>query len=133
MCASAPGPTPAPVLDDVLPPPPRTALPDARHRPNQSSLEPAASLGTARRPVTDPIELTPPRIDLADPFPAGARQAVRSGVRDSLTEQDRDDLVVAVSEVVSNARRHGHGPVRMRLWTTADRVVVAVTDAGEGP
>lgn len=133
MCAYDLRTTPAPVLDDVLRTHPRTALPDGGHRPNRGYLEPATYLVQPRRPVTDPVELTPPRFDLADPTAAEARRAVRAGVGDSLTEQDRDDLVVAVSETVSNAVKHGHGPIRARMWTTADRVVVAVTDAGAGP
>ena len=133
MCAYDVGTTPAPVLDDVLRTHPRTALPGGGHRPNRSYQEPAVYLGRSRRPVTDPIELSPPRAVLADPTPAEARQAVRAGVGGSLTDEERDGLVVAVSEMVSNARQHGHGPIRMRLWSAADRVVVAVTDGGRGP
>ncbi|WP_030435827.1 sensor histidine kinase [Actinoplanes subtropicus] len=133
MCAYDLRTTPAPVVDDVLRTHPRTALPGDVHRPNQGYLEPATYLVQPRRPVTDPVELTPPRCELTDPTPAEARHAVRAGVDGSLTEQERDDLVVAVSETVSNAHRHGHGPIRMRVWKTAGRVVVAVTDAGPGP
>ena len=133
MCAYDLRTTPAPVLDDVLRTHPRTALPGGAHRPNRGYLEPVAYLGRPRPPVTDPLRLTRPRVDLADPTPAQARHAVRAGVGGALTQQDRDDLVVAVSETVSNARRHGRGPIRMRVWTTADRVLVAVTDAGAGP
>lgn len=43
-----------------------------------------------------------------------------------------DDFVKAVSEVVANACTHGEGPVRVRLWTTADRLVCTVTDQGPG-
>jgi anti-sigma regulatory factor (Ser/Thr protein kinase) len=133
MCAYDIRSTPAPILEDVLRTHPRTAFPDGRHELNHTYLDPVAYLVQPRPPVTDPVELTPPRIDLADPSPAEARQAVLAGVGGSLTEQDTEDLLVAVSETVSNALRHGAGPIRVRLWTAADRVVVAVTDAGEGP
>jgi anti-sigma regulatory factor (Ser/Thr protein kinase) len=133
MCAYDLRTTPAPVLDDVLRTHPRTALPDGGHRPNQGYLEPATYLGQPRPPVLDPIQLSPPWLDLADPTPAEARRAVPAGADVGLTELDRDGLVVAVSETVSNAWRHGRGPIRMRVWTAAGRVVVSVTDAGEGP
>ncbi|MDG4801890.1 ATP-binding protein [Micromonospora sp. WMMD980] len=40
---------------------------------------------------------------------------------------------MAVSEVVGNALRHGTPPVRLRLWSAPDRIVVAVHDRGPGP
>ncbi|GAA1656201.1 ATP-binding protein [Actinoplanes couchii] len=50
-----------------------------------------------------------------------------------MAPEEVDDLVVAVSEMVANAQRHGHGPVRLRLWNGADRLVATVTDSGTGP
>ena len=50
-----------------------------------------------------------------------------------LTAAQMQDLTLAVSEVVTNAMRHGVAPVRMRAWAGEDRVVVEVTDGGTGP
>jgi anti-sigma regulatory factor (Ser/Thr protein kinase) len=47
--------------------------------------------------------------------------------------QDVENLVLAVSEAVANAHRHGRAPRRMRLWNGADRIVVSITDGGAGP
>lgn len=44
-----------------------------------------------------------------------------------------DDLHVAVSELVSNARHHGDDPVTVRVWAEPDRVEITVTDPGPGP
>jgi anti-sigma regulatory factor (Ser/Thr protein kinase) len=43
-----------------------------------------------------------------------------------------DDFVAAVTEVVTNARRHGGAPVELRLWASPDAVVATVTDRGAG-
>lgn len=42
------------------------------------------------------------------------------------------EFTVAVSEIVTNAIRHGRPPVRARLWSTARRVLCTVTDTGAG-
>jgi anti-sigma regulatory factor (Ser/Thr protein kinase) len=44
-----------------------------------------------------------------------------------------EDFLLAVDETASNAIRHGAPPVGLRLWTSADRLVCTVTDAGPGP
>jgi anti-sigma regulatory factor (Ser/Thr protein kinase) len=43
-----------------------------------------------------------------------------------------EDLIGAVSELVTNALTHGQRPVTLRLWPTADYVHCAVADAGQG-
>ena len=50
-----------------------------------------------------------------------------------LTDHEVSELTLAVSEVVTNARRYGVAPVRMRMWLGPDRVIVSVTDLGVGP
>ena len=40
---------------------------------------------------------------------------------------------MTVSEAVANAYRYGRGPVHLRVWAGAGRVVAAVTDGGPGP
>ncbi|GAA2478630.1 ATP-binding protein [Winogradskya humida] len=50
-----------------------------------------------------------------------------------LQGEDLTDLLVAVSETVTNAMKHGRPPVRVRAWTAPGRMVVTVTDARDGP
>ncbi|MEV4282621.1 sensor histidine kinase [Actinoplanes xinjiangensis] len=133
MCAYDTRVTPAPVLADVLRTHPRTALPDGRHVPNSGYTDPVSYLSEPRPPVPDPVQQAAPHADLDDPTLAAARQAVRDADTGVLPDQDVDDLIVSVSEAVANARRHGRGPVRMRLWRGADRIVVTVSDTGGGP
>lgn len=124
---------PAPVLDDVLRTHPRIATPDGRHLPNEAYVEPVAYL-TEPRPVRpDPIQRKPPLVEFAEPTAALARAAVHRADDGRLPADDVEDLVVAVSETVTNALRHGRPPVRLRLWAGADRIVVSVSDGGPGP
>lgn len=43
-----------------------------------------------------------------------------------------DDFVKAVSEVVTNAHKHGGEPVRLALWASESALVCTVTDQGAG-
>ena len=52
---------------------------------------------------------------------------------DGIRREEVEDLVVAVSEVVTNAMLHGRAPTRFRVWSGPDRIVVAMTDGGAGP
>jgi anti-sigma regulatory factor (Ser/Thr protein kinase) len=133
MCAYDTRITPAPVLQDVARTHPRVATPDGRHLPSAPYTEPTAYLSEDRPVVLDPIQRTPPVIELTDPSPAQARRAVYDADRGHLPARDVEDLVVSVSETVSNALRHGRPPVRVHLWAADDRIVVSVSDGGEGP
>ncbi|MFB9235874.1 anti-sigma factor RsbA family regulatory protein [Plantactinospora siamensis] len=132
LCAFDTRVTPAAVLDDVARTHPWTALPGGRHTPNGTYTEPAAFLAEDRPMLLDPAQRTGPAVELADPTPAQARAALRR-VDPGLPADDVDDLIVAVSEVVTNALRHGRPPVLSRVWTTPDRIVVTVSDGGTGP
>jgi len=137
MCAYDIRTTPAPVLADVASTHPRAAAPGDRHPPSADYLAPQHFL-TRRTPlVPDPLELTPAPIELTDPTPAAARAAVThlnatvpGGV---LTGDKLGDLHLATTEAVTNGLRHGTPPVVVRCWAGPDRIVVAVTDQGEGP
>nr|WP_296071295.1 anti-sigma factor RsbA family regulatory protein [uncultured Actinoplanes sp.] len=133
MCAYDTRTTPAPVLADVLRTHPRTAMPDGRHVPNDAYTDPKAYLSEPRRPLPDPLQRTEPLADMADPTLTDARRVVRAADHGRLASADVEDLIVAVSEAVANAHRHGRAPVRMRLWNGDDRLVVEVTDGGAGP
>jgi anti-sigma regulatory factor (Ser/Thr protein kinase) len=133
MCAYDRRITPAAVLADVARTHPWSATPDGRHLPSEGYLDPLLYLGEDRPMVPDPLQRTPPVIELTDPSPERARRAVRDADRGHLPADDVDHLVVAVSETVTNALRHGRPPVRVRFWTGDDRIVVTVTDGGDGP
>ncbi|WP_103350760.1 sensor histidine kinase [Amycolatopsis sp. CA-128772] len=125
--------TPRHVLDDVARTHPFVATPDGGHHTNTGYIDPLSFL-TVQRPLTPlPIELTEPWVELADPRPSVARRAVVAAGPATLPEGELDDLVLAVSEIVDNALRHGRPPVRVRIWADAEHVVVAVHDSGEGP
>lgn len=81
-----------------------------------------------------PVEQSPAAVDLLDPDPSRVRHVISSFLEDSpLDELAGQDLVGAVSEVVTNAQLHGRPPVRVRAWMADDEVVVTVLDQGEGP
>jgi anti-sigma regulatory factor (Ser/Thr protein kinase) len=133
MCAYDTRTTPAPVLADVVRTHPRTALPDDGHRLNAQYTDPEVFLLENRPADPDPIQRMTPAADLTDLTPGQSRRAVRAANTGRLSEDDLEDLIIAVSEVVTNAHRYGRPPVRMRLWTAPDRIVVAVGDGGAGP
>ncbi|AYF28661.1 MULTISPECIES: anti-sigma factor RsbA family regulatory protein [Micromonospora] len=125
--------TPAHVLADVARTHPRVARPDGGHEAAGLYTEPTSYLTEFRPAPADPVQRTVPLVELIDPTPARARAEVRAADRGLLTPDGLDGLVIAVSEVVSNALRHGEPPVCLRLWRAPDRMVVTVHDRGSGP
>lgn len=102
---------------------------EVRDRP--SPLEVLAPLLTIDAPPDGPGA---PVAEVIDPSPAVARRtAAEVAAVTALDEDDREGLVAAVSEVVTNAHRYGRGPVVLCAWRGADEAVVAVTDHGDGP
>jgi anti-sigma regulatory factor (Ser/Thr protein kinase) len=87
------------------------------------------------------IEAALPDLVLEAPTPIAARHAIRGLAQSAgAASTVADDLVSAVSEVVTNARVHGAPPVRLHAWVAEDgedgggpaRLVVVVSDRGEG-
>jgi anti-sigma regulatory factor (Ser/Thr protein kinase) len=121
----------------ILPP---TVLADARrthpvlhdgHRADSADyLRPEDLLRSVPEPA--PVPPGAPRLELAvGPDVAALRRAVRDAVHG---RPDRvDDLILAVSEVATNAIRHGHGRRALRLWQSGAVVVAEVSDEGPGP
>ncbi|MFR9780394.1 anti-sigma factor RsbA family regulatory protein [Micromonospora sp. MS34] len=133
MCAydtriTAPG-----VLADVARTHPRVARPDGSHVPTGVYTEPPSYLAEQRPMLPDPLQHTTPVVELTDPTPAEARAAVQAADRGQLAADDVEDMTVAVSEMVTNALRHGLSPVRVRVWSAPDRIVATVHDHGPGP
>lgn len=123
--------TPEPVLADVARTHPHLATADGGHHHNHDFVDPASFLKERPSPPADPLELTAPLVELIDPWPHDARKAI-DAIESELATTVVDDLVTAVSEVVTNARTYGIAPVRLRAWATTDRVVVTVRDEGFG-
>ena len=72
-------------------------------------------------------------IELAGSSAAQARQALTRIGRGRVADTILDDLLLGVSEAVSNALIHGRPPATVRIWATPDRIVISVHDQGRGP
>ncbi len=126
--------TPGDVLDDVTQTHPYLMTADGHHIVNDRYRRPEAFLTQSRPTYSDPLEAAPPLIELRDPVPLAARQAVReAGSTTRLPVADVEGLVIAVCEALTNSICHGRPPVQLCLWANPDRVVVTVTDCGAGP
>lgn len=84
-------------------------------------------------PPSDPVEQAVPALDLVEPTPGPARDAIERVVAGRLSADQADSLVLAASEAVTNATIHGTAPVTLKAWVGDDRVVVAIHDNGRGP
>ncbi|MBV9139917.1 MAG: MEDS domain-containing protein [Pseudonocardiales bacterium] len=122
------------VLDDVAQTHPYLATPDGHHVINDRYTDPVVFLTQPRSPLVDPLEASPPVVELVNPTASAARRAVADVARATqLSVGDVEDLVIAVSETVTNAICHGHPPAQLRIWPAPNRIVVTVTDQGSGP
>ncbi|MFE9750207.1 anti-sigma factor RsbA family regulatory protein [Saccharothrix saharensis] len=133
MCGYDTRTTPRHVLDDVARTHPFVVTADGLHLRDDRYVEPPVFLTTPRTMTDHPIQHTPPLVDLIDPAPFTARRAVLAANRTRLTSDELDDLLLATTEVVTNALRHGRPPVRVRAWSDTDRLIVTVHDRGAGP
>ena len=106
---------------------------DGHHRRNDRYRHPVNFLVRNSDDLPDPIERTPPAVELVDPSPATARAAVKWFAHEWLPSQEIDKLIYATHEAVTNALQHGRPPTVLRLWAQPGRVTVTVTDAGPGP
>jgi anti-sigma regulatory factor (Ser/Thr protein kinase) len=80
----------------------------------------------------DPLERSAPLVDLADPSPAQAREAVARAVRGHVDDTALEDFELGASEAVANATLHGLGPTDLRVWAGQGRALVQVRDSGPG-
>lgn len=111
---------------------------DARlgERPNPSYVEPAVFLATPlaappTAPATAPTvtAIVSDRDDL--PVVRSLVEAVAQR-HSAVSRRTIEQLLVAVSEVVSNGLVHGRPPVRAELWAEVGRLTCVVEDAGGG-
>ena len=114
------------------PHPPR--LPQRRRGPNERFVEPAAFLADRAWQDIDPLEAQAPHLACQDPSPSDARRAIVTLAATTQLDPDTvERLVLAVSELVTNATMHGRPPVELAAWASARRVVATVYDHGPGP
>lgn len=127
--------TPRSVVEDVTRTHPWFASDRGLHMANPRYEDPRRFLLDRPPAGAHPVEATcDPRFDLLDPSPADARRAVRAcGELLAAGTVDIEDVVMCVSEAITNALVHGKPPVRMRIWSTADHLVASVSDRGVGP
>ncbi|NIJ12394.1 anti-sigma regulatory factor (Ser/Thr protein kinase) [Saccharomonospora amisosensis] len=110
------------------------ALPGQEYRPNPHYIEPATFLSERADCEVAPLERRRPDLWLENPALAHARHVVGVlAANTSLDERSVSDLVVGVSEAVTNAKVHGKPPVLLRAWVDHNRMAVAVSDCGSGP
>jgi anti-sigma regulatory factor (Ser/Thr protein kinase) len=134
ICAYDTRTTPARVLTDVTRTHPHLVTADGERVANDRFEDPAAFLTRSPASGADPLEATPPMINLPHPTPADARRAVRAASQASLLDHaEVADMVYAVNEAVTNAIHHGRPPVHLRIWPRLDHMVATVTDRGHGP
>jgi anti-sigma regulatory factor (Ser/Thr protein kinase) len=81
----------------------------------------------------DPLEGSAPVAELVNRSPADARHALTQAGRGRIPPTALQDLLIGVTEAVSNAQRHGRPPVTVRIWAAPGRIVVTVHDTGTGP
>jgi anti-sigma regulatory factor (Ser/Thr protein kinase) len=85
--------------------------------------------GPGRQGPVLPMERT---FDVDSTAPARAREAVHA-LAGWLTREELDDIQLLVSEITSNAVRHGGGgPIRLVVSRLPGSIRVAVTDRGDG-
>jgi anti-sigma regulatory factor (Ser/Thr protein kinase) len=132
MCAYDTVTTPAAVLADIAATHPSLANGDgAQH--SSHFQDPVTFLGGLSVPP-DPAEAASPTVEVMDPDPVSAREAVRAVAAGCAVDPDAvEDLVVGVSEIVTNAMLYGRAPVILRVWAAGDRLVATVSDRGRGP
>ena len=122
---------PAEVLEAVGRTHPRIVLPSGKRHASEHYQDVPVFEGIAAAP--DPLETCEPDAELAGPSAADARRALARIGRGRVTEGTLADLIIGVSEAVSNALLHGRPPATVRIWATPGRVVVTVHDTGPGP
>ncbi|WP_433260796.1 anti-sigma factor RsbA family regulatory protein [Actinosynnema sp. CS-041913] len=133
MCGYDTRTTPRHVLHDVALTHPFVVTPDGRHLANDRYVEPPTFLTTPRPVLDHSVQYSPPLVEMTDPTPLAARRAVLAANRSGLPAEQVGDMVLAVTEVVTNALLHGRPPVHVRLWSDPGRLVVTVHDRGAGP
>jgi anti-sigma regulatory factor (Ser/Thr protein kinase) len=122
------------VLRDVVRTHPRLLTPQEGHVVNERYEDPLGFLRASPPSAPHRLESGPTLVELVDPVPADIRDVIRLiAVHTRLTPERVDELLVATTEVLSNAWHHGVAPVTVKAWATTGQIMVTVTDHGPGP
>jgi Histidine kinase-like ATPase domain len=122
---------PAAVLDVVERTHPRIVSPSGQRR--ESGRYQDALLFEGLQYAPDPLEGSPPAAELVNRPAADARHILAQIADGRVPATIVQDLLIGVTEAVTNAQHHGRPPVAVRIWAAPDRVVVTVHDTGPGP
>jgi anti-sigma regulatory factor (Ser/Thr protein kinase) len=122
---------PTAVLDVVERTHPRIISPSGQRRASDRYQNTAVFEGLPY--ARDPLEDSTPLVELVNRSAADARNALAEIGRGRFPATALDDLLIGVSEAVTNAQRHGRAPTTMRIWAAPDRIVVTIHDTGHGP
>jgi anti-sigma regulatory factor (Ser/Thr protein kinase) len=122
---------PQAVLDIVQRTHPRLVSPTGQRRASGRYQDAAVFEGLPYAP--DPLEDTPPAIELVNRPAADARRALARIGSGRIPATTLDDLLIGVTEAVTNAHRHGRPPATVRIWALPGRTVVTVHATGRGP
>jgi anti-sigma regulatory factor (Ser/Thr protein kinase) len=110
---------------------PRIVSPSGQRRASDRYQDALVFEGLPYAP--DPLEDSAPTIELVNRSAAEARHALTQIGRGRSPAATLDDLLIGVTEAVSNAQRHGRPPATVRIWATPGRIVVTIHDTGRGP
>lgn len=123
---------PTAVLDAVERTHPRIVSPSGQGRESDRYQE--DGLAVEGLPyASDPLEGSTPAAELVNRPAADARHALARIARGRVPGSVIQDLLIGVTETVTNAQRHGRPPVTVRIWAARDRIVITVHDTGHGP
>jgi anti-sigma regulatory factor (Ser/Thr protein kinase) len=122
---------PAAVLDIVERTHPRIVAPSGERRASGRYQDPRVFEGLPYTP--DPLEHFPPLAELVNRPAADARHALTQIGRGHVPATTLQDLLIGVTEALTNAQRHGRPPTTVRIWAAPGRILVTVHDTGPGP
>ncbi len=122
---------PAAVLDVVERTHPRIVSPSGQRRTSDRYQDALVFEGLPYAP--DPLEDSAPLAELVNRPAADARHTLAQIGRGRIPAATLQDLLIGVTEAVTNAHRHGHPPATVCIWAAGDRIVVTVHDTGHGP
>jgi anti-sigma regulatory factor (Ser/Thr protein kinase) len=95
--------------------------------PAEESASPTARTGGMAADLSIDISMPPTRN-----APADARRAVQRSLGELLAPRVLEDVLLVVSELVTNAVLHGHGSVALQLAYDGTHIAGTVSDHGDG-